>query len=88
MDKRIPETLIELLQDYIIEIPRIQRDYVQGNSDEETKIIRNKLLKDIKESVESVNLDNEDVRNSTFSQLDLNFVYGKRQGEKRQAELA
>lgn len=82
MEKRIPETLIELLQDYIIEIPRIQRDYVQGNSDEETKIIRNKLLKDIKESVESVNLDNEGVRNSTFSQLDLNFVYGKRQGEK------
>lgn len=82
MEKRILETLIELLQDYIIEIPRIQRDYVQGNNDEETKIIRDKLLKDIKESVESVNLDNEAVEASSFSQLDLNFVYGKRQGEK------
>ena len=42
-------TLIRLLENYKIIIPRIQRDYAQGRSDEHSKIVRLNLLRDIKE---------------------------------------
>lgn len=59
-----PETLFELLEQYIISIPIVQRDYVQGMNES----IINELLYDIKNAV--VNK----------TQLGLNFVYGKTEG--------
>lgn len=62
-----PNTLLSLLENYRVEIPRLQRDYVQGrNNNEKVKAVRTNLLKDIKDAVEQVR-----------EQLDLNFVYGK-----------
>lgn len=59
-----PETLFELLEQYNISIPIVQRDYVQGINE----LIIDELLGDIKKAV--VNK----------TQLGLNFVYGKTEG--------
>lgn len=67
---KMPESLMELLDNYTVEIPKIQRDYVQGRKDDDTEIIRQQLLKDMKEAI----LGNE-------PPLDLNFVYGKKARE-------
>ena len=48
-----------------IEIPQIQRDYVQGRHTPQVEYSRERLLAEIKEALENGNL------------LDLNFVYGK-----------
>lgn len=48
-----------------IEIPQIQRDYVQGRNTEQIKISREKFISDIYNAI------------NTDSALDLNFVYGK-----------
>ena len=48
-----------------IEIPQIQRDYVQGRHTPQVKYAREKLLAEIKDALENGN------------SLDLNFVYGK-----------
>ena len=62
-----PNTLLSLLQKYHIEIPRLQRDYVQGRTNnDQAKTVRATLLKDIKNAVEG-----------KTKPLDLNFVYGK-----------
>ena len=62
-----PNTLLSLLEKYRIEIPRLQRDYVQGRTNnEQAKTVRATLLKDIKNAVEG-----------KAKPLDLNFVYGK-----------
>ena len=61
-----PNTLLALLNQYKIEIPRVQRDYVQGRKDERSKIVRNNLLNDIKAAYED-----------RIEPLDLSFVYGK-----------
>lgn len=61
-----PNTLLALLNEYKIEIPRVQRDYVQGRKDERSKIVRTNLLNDIKAAYEG-----------RIDPLDLSFVYGK-----------
>ncbi|MCR4615342.1 MAG: DUF262 domain-containing protein [Clostridiales bacterium] len=61
-----PRTLLELLSEYRVIIPRVQRDYVQGRKDEHSTIVRKNLLRDIKNAFDSV-----------IDPLDLNFVYGK-----------
>ena len=58
-------TFWELLQDYKIEIPKIQRDYAQGRNDQAIDKIADKFLSDIKESI------------LTNNELNLDFVYGK-----------
>ncbi len=58
-------TFWELLNDYKIEIPKIQRDYAQGRQDIVIVKIVDKFLDDIKESI----LNNKE--------LNLDFVYGR-----------
>lgn len=58
-------TFWNLLEEYEIKIPLIQRDYAQGRIEEEEK--RKKFLKKIFEAVTDTNLD----------RLILDFVYGK-----------
>lgn len=65
-------TLLKLLSEYKVEVPRIQRDYVQGRKDEHSTIVRTNLLKDIKNAFEG-----------TDEPLDLNFVYGKTTEDKK-----
>lgn len=54
--------------EYVIYIPRIQRDYAQGRLDNTTKQIRDKFVDDIFESL--VNYQ------ATGNILDVNFIYG------------
>ena len=61
-----PRTLLELLSEYRVVIPRVQRDYVQGRKDEHSTIVRKNLLRDIKNAFDGA-----------IDPLDLNFVYGK-----------
>ena len=65
------DTLLDLLKKYEVEIPIIQRDYAQGRKDAETKNIRVRLLNDMKSAIEKKS-----------HPLDLNFVYGKKDGNK------
>ena len=65
-------TLLKLLEKYFVEIPRLQRDYVQGRKDKYSKSVRDKLLNDIKLSIEG-----------KIEPLDLSFVYGKASEEGR-----
>lgn len=60
------QTLSELLETNIVEIPIVQRDYAQGRKDEHATLVRSNLLSDIKDAVLGVT-----------TTLDLNFVYGK-----------
>ena len=60
-------TLWELLTEYIIEIPIIQRDYAQGREKEKNKA--EKFL--------------EAIKNGCNSKLNLDFVYGKRDKENK-----
>lgn len=62
-----PQTLLELLNEYNVEIPIIQRDYAQGRTDKITAFVRTTLLHDMKKAV----LPNAN------NPLDLGFVYGK-----------
>ncbi len=57
-------TFIKLLEKYTVVIPKIQRDYAQGRTDPHAAAVREKLLKDIKNTL------------SKKTHLDLNFVYG------------
>ena len=61
---KYPETLFELLDQYNVSIPIVQRDYVQGKNE----AIIDELLIDIKNAV------------INKTQLGLNFVYGKTEG--------
>ena len=61
-------TFWELLEEYEIEIPVIQRDYAQGRDNEID--IRNNFLESIKEALENK------------TDLDLNFVYGSKSNGK------
>lgn len=58
-------TLPELLDEYNVEIPIIQRDYVQGRKNKDAETVRSKLLEDMKKAVLKIT-----------PPLDLNFVYG------------
>ena len=64
-------TMLELLQKYYVEIPIIQRDYVQGRQNAGAKAVRKTLLSDMKNAL-----------CKTTPPLDLNFVYGKTNGDK------
>ena len=65
------DTLIELLSEYRVEIPIVQRDYAQGRRDTDTDIVRATLLTDIKSALLK-----------ETNALDLNFVYGKAESDK------
>jgi hypothetical protein len=62
----MPGTLFEVLDKYMVEVPKVQRDYAQGRTDNDTNLVRHNLLSDIKASI---------LRERP--PLDLNFVYGK-----------
>lgn len=66
-----PSTLISLLEKYMVEVPIVQRDYAQGRIDEHSKMVRQNLLADMKSAILGTTLP-----------LDLNFVYGKTEGNK------
>ena len=66
-----PSTLISLLEKYMVEVPIVQRDYAQGRLDEHSKMVRQNLLADMKSAILGTTLP-----------LDLNFVYGKTEGNK------
>ena len=57
-------TFSDFIDKYIIEIPRIQRDYTYGSKTEKTNKVLGKLLKDIHDSLTNQN------------ELILDFVYG------------
>ena len=59
-----------LLQNYTVEIPKIQRDYAQGRTDEKTTSLADEFLCSIKTAI----CNNEP--------LNLDFIYGKTEGEK------
>lgn len=63
-DKKI-STLLELLDEYKVEIPIVQRDYAQGRQDSHAESVRLNLLKDMKTAILG------------GVPLDLSFVYGK-----------
>ena len=65
-DKNIKFSFYELLDEYAIEIPIIQRDYVQGRDDEQVKDALDGLLADMFNAL----VAGKDT-------LDLNFIYGK-----------
>jgi len=58
-------TFWQLINNYRIEIPQIQRDYVQGRKDSKILKIANDFLNDIKNSI------------LTSTELSLDFVYGR-----------
>ena len=61
------KTFLELIKDYKIIIPLIQRDYAQGREKEKNKA--EKFL--------------EAIKNGCESKLNLDFVYGKRDKENK-----
>lgn len=70
MSEKTIETLFNLLDKYEIKIPIVQRDYAQGRQDDHTKMVRFNLLKDMKSAILE-----------KTPPLDLNFVYGKVEGD-------
>lgn len=73
-----PNTLLTLLDEYSIEVPRVQRDYVHGRKDEHSTIVRTNLLNDIKSAYEGKVIPPK----TQPETLDLNFVYGKTTEDK------
>jgi uncharacterized protein with ParB-like and HNH nuclease domain len=72
MSEKLIDTLFVLLGEYNkVEVPIIQRDYAQGRKDAHTNMVRDKLLKDMKSAIRREG-----------QPLDLNFVYGKAEGDK------
>lgn len=57
-------TFWELINEYKVKIPLVQRDYAQGRIDERSTDIRNLLLEHLKEAIEGKRL------------VDFDFVYG------------
>jgi len=57
-------TLIELLKINTISIPKIQRDYIQGQNGPRNNAVREEFLKDIKQKFES------------DSEMNMDFIYG------------
>jgi len=51
MSEKAIETLIDLLKEYKVEIPIVQRDYAQGRQDDHTNMVRYNLLKDVKSAI-------------------------------------
>ena len=71
MKETTPDTLLELFDIYEVEVPIIQRDYVQGRNDDHAEMVRENLLKDMKSAIQG-----------KTPPLDLNFVYGKAEKNK------
>ncbi|WP_312648991.1 DUF262 domain-containing protein [Aminipila sp.] len=71
MSEKTIDTLFELLDEYRVEVPIVQRDYAQGRQDVHAKTVRSNLLIDMRAAILE-----------ETSPLDLNFVYGKAEGEK------
>ena len=69
MSEKTIETLLDLLDKYEVEVPIVQRDYVQGRQDDHTKMVRFNLLKDMRSAIQG-----------KTPPLDLSFVYGKVEG--------
>ncbi len=63
--------MLELLDEFNVEIPIIQRDYVQGRQNAGVVVVRQKLLDDMRKAL-----------CKATPPLDLNFVYGKTDGKK------
>jgi uncharacterized protein with ParB-like and HNH nuclease domain len=59
------DTLFELLRDYTVVIPIVQRDYALGRANDHAQQVRRGLLGDMKEAINGGDV------------LDLNFIYGK-----------
>ena len=57
--------------DIVIEIPKVQRDYVQGRDNEQARVVLSDLLKDIKKALNEETLP-----------LQLQFVYGKEENKR------
>jgi len=70
---RDTQTLFELLDEYNVIVPIIQRDYAQGRQDEHSKNVRKDLLNDMRKAVKS-----------ETPPLDLGFVYGKIKGTDKE----
>lgn len=64
-------TLLELLDKYSVQIPKIQRDYAQGRNSDKIKKIRQKFLRNIFDA-----LENDD------SEMNLEFIYGSTDDQK------
>jgi uncharacterized protein with ParB-like and HNH nuclease domain len=71
MSRKTIGTLFELLEEYKVEVPVVQRDYAQGRTDDHANLVRFNLLKDMKSAIMG-----------ETPPLDLNFVYGKAEGDK------
>ncbi|NLW90210.1 MAG: DUF262 domain-containing protein [Syntrophomonadaceae bacterium] len=71
MNENTLDTLFELLDAYMVEVPIVQRDYAHGRLDDHTKMVRSNLLEDMRSAI---------LRKTP--PLDLNFVYGKAEGDK------
>lgn len=69
-------TFWELISQYRIEIPIIQRDYAQGRKNSKTDDVRENFVKDIKETLIS-----------DSQTLHLNFVYGKLNGIESETKI-
>ena len=75
MENKQVYTFWELIKDYKIVIPKIQRDYAQGRKDEKTEQVAKIFLSDL------------DDKNSTGEKINLDFVYGKIQEEQDKIKI-
>ena len=71
MNRENVDTILELLKEFQVVIPIIQRDYAQGRNDDIARLVRKNLIRDMKLSLSDEN-----------TKLDLNFVYGKVEDKK------
>lgn len=63
-------TFWQLIQQYTIEIPIIQRDYAQGREEDKVNLIRKGLLQTLKDVLVSNEIEDE-------GKLNFDFVYGR-----------
>lgn len=71
MSEKTLSTLFELLDEYKVEVPIVQRDYAQGRQDDHARNVRLNLLKDMRAAILG-----------ETQPLDLSFVYGKAEDKK------
>lgn len=69
-------SLLELLEQYRVVIPRVQRDYAQGRESENIKEIRSQFIKDLFRMISRVD-----------KTVDLDFIYGTIQIKDENLEL-
>ncbi len=61
---KTPETFLELIEKYRVEIPLLQRDYVQGRNDAKTQALRDNFVSSLFDALEETKA------------LELDFIYG------------